>query len=82
MGSHWKPISASRVGLLEGWPIGVRGTAQDSPLTLFERVSARSTDIQRGLFQLYKGFLYQAASWKKARRAVAKVEHHPGELLP
>ncbi len=30
----------------------------------------------------YKGFLYQAASWKMARRVVAKVEHHPGELFP
>jgi hypothetical protein len=30
----------------------------------------------------YKGFLYQAASWKTARRAVAKVEFHFGELFP
>lgn len=30
----------------------------------------------------YKGFLYQAASWKIARRVVAKVEHHAGELFP
>jgi hypothetical protein len=30
----------------------------------------------------YKAFHYQAASWKKARRAVAKMEHHPGELFP
>ena len=30
----------------------------------------------------YKGFLYQAASWKTARRVVAKVEHHVGELFP
>jgi hypothetical protein len=30
----------------------------------------------------YKSFLYQAASWKTARRAVAKVEHHQGELFP
>ena len=30
----------------------------------------------------YKSFLYQAASWKTARRVVAKVEHHPGELYP
>ena len=30
----------------------------------------------------YKGFLYQAASWGKARRVVAKVEHHQGELFP
>ena len=30
----------------------------------------------------YKGFLYQAAGWKAARRVVVKVEHHPGELFP
>jgi Transposase DDE domain group 1 len=30
----------------------------------------------------YKGFLYQAASWKAARRVVAKVEHHAGKLFP
>jgi len=30
----------------------------------------------------YKGFLYRAASWKMARRVVAKVEHHAGELFP
>jgi hypothetical protein len=30
----------------------------------------------------YKGFLYQAASWKTARTVVAKVEHHQGELFP
>jgi hypothetical protein len=30
----------------------------------------------------YKGFLCQAASWKTARRVVAKVEFHFGELFP
>ena len=30
----------------------------------------------------YKEFLYQAAGWKTARRVVAKVEHHLGELYP
>jgi Transposase DDE domain group 1 len=30
----------------------------------------------------YKGFLYQAASWKRARRVVAKVEFQFGELFP
>jgi hypothetical protein len=30
----------------------------------------------------YKGFLYQAASWKTARRVVAKVEFHAGKLFP
>ncbi len=30
----------------------------------------------------YKSFRYQAASWSKPRRVVAKVEHHQGELFP
>jgi len=30
----------------------------------------------------YKSFLYKAASWTAARRVVAKVEHHAGELFP
>jgi hypothetical protein len=30
----------------------------------------------------YKSFLYQAASWSKARRVVAKVDFHMGDLLP
>jgi hypothetical protein len=30
----------------------------------------------------YASFTYQAQSWKKSRRVVAKVERHPGELFP
>jgi hypothetical protein len=30
----------------------------------------------------YKSFLYQAESWNKARRVVAKGEPHAGELFP
>jgi hypothetical protein len=30
----------------------------------------------------YASFSYHAASWSKARRVVAKVEWHPGELYP
>ena len=30
----------------------------------------------------YKSFRYQAESWAKPRRIVAKVEHHRGELFP
>jgi hypothetical protein len=30
----------------------------------------------------YASFSYQAQSWKKARRVVAKVEWHPGALYP
>ena len=30
----------------------------------------------------YKSFRYQAESWSKPRRIMAKVEHHLGELFP
>ena len=30
----------------------------------------------------YASFTYQAQSWKKPRRVVAKIEWHPGELYP
>jgi hypothetical protein len=30
----------------------------------------------------YYDFLYQAGTWDKPRRVVAKVEHHQGELFP
>jgi Transposase DDE domain group 1 len=30
----------------------------------------------------YANFTYQAGSWTKPRRVVAKVEWHPGELYP
>jgi len=30
----------------------------------------------------YKSFLYRAGSWSRARRVVAKVEFHIGELFP
>jgi Transposase DDE domain group 1 len=30
----------------------------------------------------YRSFTYQADSWTTARRVVAKVEHHVGELFP
>jgi hypothetical protein len=30
----------------------------------------------------YANFTYQAGSWKKPRRVIAKVEWYPGELYP
>ena len=30
----------------------------------------------------YRSFEYQAASWDRPRRAIAKIEHHLGELFP
>jgi hypothetical protein len=32
--------------------------------------------------RFYANFSYQAASWSKTRRVIAKVEWHPGELVP
>jgi hypothetical protein len=30
----------------------------------------------------YRSFHYQAASWSRPRRVIAKIEHHLGELFP
>src|SRR5258707_16611 len=32
--------------------------------------------------RFYANFTYQAASWSKPRRVIAKIEWHPGELYP
>ncbi|MCR9074253.1 MAG: IS1380 family transposase [Alphaproteobacteria bacterium] len=34
------------------------------------------------VLRFYAGFSYQAGSWNRKRRVVAKVEWHPGELYP
>ena len=59
------------------------GSAVSNDCNLEVRAAPRS-QILSELIRLveYKSFLYQAASWKKARRMVAKVEHHQGELFP
>jgi len=36
----------------------------------------------KNFITLYKDFMYQARSWDKARRVIAKIEYHPGELFP
>jgi hypothetical protein len=46
---------------------------------LLKRPAGRpSNDVRRS----YANFTYQAGSWSKPRRVVAKVEWHPGELYP
>jgi hypothetical protein len=46
---------------------------------LLKRPAGRpSNEVRRS----YANFTYQAGSWKKPRRVVAKVEWHPGELYP
>jgi hypothetical protein len=32
--------------------------------------------------RFYEDFHYQAQSWDKPRRVIAKIEWHPGELFP
>ena len=34
------------------------------------------------VLRFYASFSYRAGSWDKKRRVVAKVEWHPGELVP
>ena len=61
----------------------IRFPANDSPERDIAGWMARPVrrPSQKPLVE-YKGFLYQAASWKTARRVVAKVEHHAAELFP
>jgi hypothetical protein len=63
----------------------------DERLGLEKLIEEQLSDSRQGMnkqFTLadpvvwYKGFLYKAASWKTARRVVAKVEFHFGELFP
>jgi hypothetical protein len=41
-------------------------------------VGRPSNDVRR----FHANFTYQAGSWTKPRRVIAKVEWHPGELIP
>ena len=54
---------------------------------LKEKVADRLTrpvgrPSQTKVKRLYEDFEYQAASWDKPRRVIAKIEWHPGELFP
>jgi len=66
-----------------GVKYAIRLPANDNLLRDIEELLARP--VGRPSYKpivWYKGFLYQAASWKTARRVVAKVEYHAGELFP
>jgi hypothetical protein len=67
----------------EGWDYAIR--IKGNP-KLHERISWLT---KRGpgrpphhVVRRYTSFHYRAKSWSKARRVVAKVEFHPGELFP
>jgi hypothetical protein len=60
-----------------GWP--ANRVLQDKIGYLLKRPVGRPPHEVR---RYYASFSYQAQSWKKPRRLVAKVEWHPGELYP
>lgn len=67
----------------EGYTYAIRLKAnavlQDRIADLLRRPVGRPPHHVR---RLYASFSYQAGSWDRKRRVVAKVEWHPGELLP
>lgn len=66
-----------------GVKYAIRIPANDSLLRDIEELLTRPVERpSHKPIVWYKGFLYQAASWKTARRMVAKVEFHAGELFP
>jgi len=67
----------------EGYTYAIRLKAnavlQESIAHLLSRPVGRPPNHVR---RYYASFSYQAGSWNKKRRVVAKVEWHPGELYP
>lgn len=67
----------------EGWDYAIRIKGNSK---LNERVDwltkRRPGRPPNYVVRLYTSFHYRAKSWSKARRIVAKVEFHPGELFP
>ena len=67
----------------EGWGYAIRIKGNSK---LFERISwllrRRPGRPLHTVIRTYTSFQYQAKSWSKARRVVAKVEFHPGERFP
>jgi hypothetical protein len=67
----------------EGWGYAIRIKGNSK---LHERISwllrRRPGRPSHTVIRTYTSFQYQAKSWSKARRIVAKVEFNPGELFP
>jgi hypothetical protein len=67
----------------EGFVYAIRLPAntvlQESIAYLLARPAGRPAKYVR---RFYASFSYQAGSWNKKRRVVAKIEWHPGELVP
>jgi hypothetical protein len=67
----------------EGWDYAIR--IKGNP-KLYEQIGwlmkRRPGRPPNHVLRNYTSFHYRAKSWSKARRVVAKVEFHPGELFP
>ncbi len=63
------------------YAIRLKGNAvvQEAVVHLLKRPVGRPPNYVR---RFYHDFEYRAASWEKARRVIAKVEWHPGDLFP
>src|ERR1035438_3580343 len=67
----------------EGFEYAIRLPANDALLRDIEPMLTRPVGRPSNVPVVwYAGFLYQAKSWNRARRVVAKVEWHSGELFP
>ena len=67
----------------EGFEYAIRLPANDALLRDIEPLLTRPVGRPSNAPVVwYAGFLYQAKSWSRARRVVAKVEWHSGELFP
>jgi hypothetical protein len=67
----------------EGFEYAIRLPGNDALLRDIEPMLTRPVGRPSGVpLVWYAGFLYQSKSWNQARRVVAKVEWHSGELFP
>jgi hypothetical protein len=67
----------------QGYEYAIRLPANDALLRDIEPLLTRPVGRPANVPVVwYAGFLYQAQSWNQARRVVAKVEWHNGELFP
>jgi hypothetical protein len=77
--------STSQMGRFEtGWLTADANLAAVADLSgaWIDRAHDRKRQNNIDVRRYYASFTYRAGSWSKARRVVAKVEWHPGELYP
>lgn len=77
--STWTAASVPRVASRKAQPTTANPALQRHIAHLLKRPVGRSPSHVR---RLHASFRYQAGSWSRKRRVVAKVEWHPGELYP